>query len=200
MVEELRKKGISDENVLTAIGKVPRHAFMDSGFIEFAYKDVAFPIGSGQTISQPYTVAFQSQLLAVKPHEKVMEIGTGSGYQASVLFELGARVYTIERQRDLFVKSQQLLALLGYKLHFHYGDGYAGLPTYAPFDKILVTAGATEMPETLLQQLKSGGRMVIPIGNKDHQEMMLVEKISETESQVSQHGAFAFVPFLKGKN
>ena len=199
LVEEIRQKGISDGAVLEAIGKVPRHVFMDSGFINFAYKDTAFPIGAGQTISQPYTVAFQTQLLEVKPHEKVLEIGTGSGYQAAVLFELGANVYTIERQRDLYIKSQQLLQQLGYRMRFFYGDGYAGLPTFAPFDKILVTAGATEIPETLLQQLKQGGRLVIPVGKGEGQEMTLVVKQSETEIEVTHHGAFMFVPFLKGK-
>ncbi len=199
LVEEIQKKGITNEKVLEAIGRVPRHLFMDSGFINFSYKDSAFPIGSGQTISQPYTVAFQTQLLELAPHEKILEIGTGSGYQAAVLFELGARVFTIERQRDLYVKAQQLLHQLGYKMNFFYGDGYAGLPAYAPFDKILVTAGATEIPEALVQQLKVGGRMVIPVGNNAQQEMILVEKVSETETEVSKHGAFIFVPFLKGK-
>ena len=199
LVEEIRKKGIADEAVLDAIGKIPRHAFMDSGFINFSYKDSAFPIGAGQTISQPYTVAFQTQLLEVKPHEKVLEIGTGSGYQAAVLFELGVNVYTIERQRELYVKSQQLLHRLGYKMRFFYGDGYAGLPAFAPFDKILVTAGAAEIPETLVQQLKTGGRMVIPVGSGDGQEMTLVVKKSETEIEVTHHGAFMFVPFLKGR-
>jgi len=199
LVEEIRKKGISDEAVLEAIGRVPRHAFMDSGFINFSYKDSAFPIGAGQTISQPYTVAFQTQLLEVKPHEKALEIGTGSGYQAAVLFEMGANVYTMERQRELYIKSQQLLNQLGYRIQFFYGDGYAGLPAYAPFDKILVTAGATEIPENLVQQLKIGGRMVIPVGRSEGQEMTLVVKKSETETEITYHGAFIFVPFLKGK-
>ena len=199
LVEGIRKKGIIDEAVLDAIGRVPRHAFMDSGFINFSYKDSAFPIGVGQTISQPYTVAFQTQLLEAKPHEKVLEIGTGSGYQAAVLFEMGANVYTIERQRELFIKSQQLLQQLGYKMRFFYGDGYAGLPAYAPFDKVLVTAGATEIPENLVKQMKIGGRMVIPVGGNDGQEMTLIIKKSETEIDVSYHGAFTFVPFLRGK-
>jgi len=199
LVEEICKEGITDGAVLEAIGKVPRHAFMDSGFINFSYKNSAFPIGSGQTISQPYTVAFQTQLLEVKPHDKVLEIGTGSGYQAAVLFEMGANVYTIERQRELYIRSQQLLHQLGYNIRFFYGDGYAGLPAFAPFDKILVTAGATEIPETLVKQLKIGGRMVIPVGNDAGQEMTLVVKQSETENEITFHGAFAFVPFLKGK-
>ena len=199
LVEEIRKKGITDEAVLEAIGKVPRHAFMDSGFINFSYKDSPFPIGAGQTISQPYTVAFQTQLLEVKPHDKILEIGTGSGYQAAVLFEMCANVYTIERQRELYVKSQQLLNKLGYKMQFFFGDGYAGLPAYAPFDKILVTAGATEIPETLVQQLKTGGRLVIPVGGNYGQEMTLVVKKSDSETETTHHGAFIFVPFLKGK-
>jgi len=199
LVEEIRKKGISDEAVLEAIGKVPRHSFMDSGFINFSYRDSAFPIGAGQTISQPYTVAFQTQLLEVKPYDKILEIGTGSGYQAAVLFEMGANVFTIERQRELYIKSQQLLQQLGYKMLFFHGDGYAGLPAFAPFDKILVTAGATEIPETLVQQLKIGGRMVIPVGGSNGQDMTLVVRKSETETEVTYHGAFIFVPFLKGK-
>ncbi|MDR0713451.1 MAG: protein-L-isoaspartate(D-aspartate) O-methyltransferase [Bacteroidales bacterium] len=200
LVEEIAGKGITDEKVLEAIGKVPRHAFIrDSALIQFAYQDQAFPIGAGQTISQPYTVAFQTQLLQVNSFDKILEIGTGSGYQAAILCEMGARVYTIERQRELHVKAQQLLGKMGYKLHFYYGDGYAGLPAYAPFDKILVTAGADKIPDTLVQQLKTGGRMVIPVGNSEQQKMILIEKISETETTVTQHGTFAFVPFLKGK-
>ena len=199
LVEEVRRKGITDEAVLSAIGRVPRHAFMDSGFINFSYKDSAFPIGAGQTISQPYTVAVQTQLLDVKAHDKILEIGTGSGYQAAVLFEMGASVYTIERQRELFVKSQQLLNQIGYKMNFFYGDGYEGLPAYAPFDKIIVTAGANEIPETLVQQLKTGGKMVIPVGSREVQCMKLVEKVSDTETKITNHGSFLFVPFVKGK-
>ena len=199
LVDEIRKKGITDEAVLDAIGKIPRHAFMESGLINFSYKDSAFPIGAGQTISQPYTVAFQTQLLEVKPHDKVLEIGTGSGYQATVLCEMGAIVYTIERQRELYIKAQQLLLQLGYKINFFYGDGYAGLPAYSPFDKILVTAGASEIPKTLVSQLKTGGRMVIPVGGSNVQEMTLVVKKSDNETEVSRHGAFVFVPFLPGK-
>ena len=199
LVEEVRKKGITDEAVLKAISSIPRHAFMDSSFINFSYKDSAFPIGAGQTISQPYTVAFQTQLLEVKPYDKVLEIGTGSGYQAAVLFEIGANVYSIERQRELHIKSQQLLNKLGCKINFFYGDGYAGLPAYSPFDRILVTAGATEIPETLVNQLKIGGRMVIPVGGSERQEMTLVVKKSDIEIDITYHGGFVFVPFLKGK-
>lgn len=199
LVEELRKKGIDNEAVLTAIGRIPRHAFMDTAFINFSYRDSAFPIGAGQTISQPYTVAFQTQLLKAQPHEKVLEIGTGSGYQAAVLFEMGINVYTVERQRELHIRSQRLLRQLGYKMQFFYGDGYAGLPGYAPFDRILVTAGATDIPQALIAQLKTGGRMVIPVGDGDRQQMTLVEKVSDTEIEVSRHGTFMFVPFLKGK-
>jgi len=199
LVEGIRKKGVRDEAVLEAIGRVPRQAFMDSRYINFSYEDSAFPIGADQTISQPYTVAFQTQLLEVKPHEKVLEIGTGSGYQAAILVELGAEVYTIERHHELYAKSRQLLNELGYKVQLFYGDGHDGLPDYAPFDKILVTAAATEIPETLVQQLKVGGRMVIPVGGSYGQEMTLVVKKSEAETDVTYHGAFVFVPFLKGR-
>lgn len=199
LVDELREKGITDENVLQAIGTVPRHLFMESGFINFSYRDKAFPIGAGQTISQPYTVAFQTSLLEVKRHEKVLEIGTGSGYQTAVLLELGANVFTIERQRELFLKSQSFLPSLGYRAQFHYGDGYAGLPVYAPFDKILITAAAPEIPQALLKQLKPGGRLVVPVGNDDAQTMNLVIRKGEDEFKTSQHGSFLFVPMLPGK-
>ena len=200
LVEEIRAKGITDERVLDAIGNIPRHAFMDSGFINFSYKDSAFPIEAGQTISQPYTVAIQTQLLEIKPREKVLEVGTGSGYQAAVLFEMGAIVYTIERQRQLYIRAQQLLGQLGYSMQFFYGDGYAGLPVYAPFDKIIVTAGAPEIPEALVNQLKIGGRMVIPVNSsRQGQEMRLIVKKTETEIEISNHGEFVFVPLLKGK-
>jgi protein-L-isoaspartate(D-aspartate) O-methyltransferase len=200
LVDEIRRKGITDENVLNAINTVPRHLFMESGFINFSYKDSAFPIGEGQTISQPYTVAFQTQLLEVKPMEKVLEIGTGSGYQTAVLLELGAKVYTIERQRELFVKAKAMLEKLGYNPHFFYGDGYKGMPSYGPYKKILVTAGAPEIPQLLIEQLEVGGRMVIPVGDSNGQDMLLVEKISETETKTTNHGRFIFVPLLKGTN
>jgi len=198
LVDTLKVKGINDPAVLRAIGTVPRHAFMDSGFLHFSYKDQAFPIGSGQTISQPYTVAFQTQLLEVKPFEKVMEIGTGSGYQAAVLSEMKAIVYTVERQRELYLKAQRLLSELGYSMHFFYGDGYDGLPSYAPFDKILVTAAAQEVPENLLRQLRPGGILVIPVGD-EVQTMLRIRRVSQDEFETSRHGSFVFVPFVKGK-
>jgi protein-L-isoaspartate(D-aspartate) O-methyltransferase len=198
LVETIRSKGIHDEKVLEAIGKIPRHLFMDSGFITFSYRDQAFPIGEGQTISQPYTVAFQTQLLEVKPRDRVLEIGTGSGYQTAVLIELGASVFTIERQRKLFLKAQENLGLLGYKPHFFYGDGYQGKPTYGPYDSILVTAGAWDIPEKLKGQLKIGGIMVIPVGDRNSQRMVRIIRKTETDFEVSEHGIFAFVPLLKG--
>jgi protein-L-isoaspartate(D-aspartate) O-methyltransferase len=199
LVELLRSKGITDETVLSAMDKVPRHLFMDSSFINFSYSDQAFPIGSGQTISQPYTVAFQSSLLEIKPLDKVLEVGTGSGYQTGVLLEMGAKVYTIERQRELFVKAQSALKLLGYKPHFFYGDGYEGIPSYQPYDKILVTAAAPTIPEKLLGQLKIGGVIVIPVGGDSGQSMVKIVRESENSFVRTEHGAFAFVPLLKGK-
>lgn len=198
LVEEIRYKGISDQRVLDAINNVPRHLFMESSFINFAYKDSAFPIGAGQTISQPYTVAVQTQLLNVQPLEKILEIGTGSGYQAAVLLEMGAKVYTIERQKELYLKAKTLLESLGYHAHFFFGDGYQGMPSYGPYKKILITAGAPEVPDKLIEQLEIGGKLVAPIGDKYSQVMTLVEKISETEIKTSYHGNFIFVPLLKG--
>ena len=199
LVEEIRIKGIKDERVLEAIGRVPRHLFMDSGFVHFAYKDQAFPIAANQTISQPYTVAFQTQLLEIEKGDKVLEVGTGSGYQAAVLIEMGAKVFTIERYKELKVNAQRLLPPLGYRPHFFYGDGYEGLPTYAPFDKIIITAAANKLPEKLIEQLKINGKMVVPLGGRSSQTMTLVVKTSETEYKTTQHGAFIFVPMLKGK-
>ncbi len=198
LVDALKIKGIKDESVLRAIGMVPRHLFLESSFLNFAYRDQAFPIGAGQTISQPFTVAFQTQLLQVEPGCKVLEIGTGSGYQAAVLCAMGARVYSLERQRELHVRSKILLEELGYDPLLFYGDGFRGLPTYGPFDRILVTAGAPEIPRELKFQLVNGGRMVIPVGHEDHQEMMTVVRNSETAFVAEKHGAFVFVPMLKG--
>ncbi len=200
LIEEIRLKGIVDKNVLSAIGKIPRHLFMDNAFVNFAYVDKAFPIGSGQTISQPFTVAKQTELLAIRPYDKVLEIGTGSGYQAAVLIAMEANVYTIERQQDLYKKTKDFLPTIGYKCHFFYGDGYKGLPKFTPFDKIIITCGAPEIPEELLEQLKVGGKMVAPIGRGDIQQMQLIEKISDTEHKVTTHGNFSFVPMLKDKD
>lgn len=199
LVDTISEKGIKDKRILEAIGKVPRHNFMDSGFIEFAYRDQAFPIGAGQTISQPYTVAFQTELLQVKKHDKILEIGTGSGYQCAILLELGAKVYTIERHRELYLKSRALLTEMGYKPYFFYGDGYLGQPQFSPFDKIIITAGASEIPKELLKQLKIGGRMVVPVGGGSGQVMMTIDRIDEDEYKELEHGYFAFVPMLKGK-
>ena len=198
LVEGLKVKGIDDQLVLDAIGKVPRHLFMESSFINFAYKDQAFPIGAGQTISQPYTVAFQTQLLEIKKFDKVLEIGTGSGYQAAVLLEMGANVYTIERQKELYLKAVNFLPGIGYNPKIFYGDGYKGLPTYGPFDKILVTAAAPFIPGELKLQLKIGGKLVIPVGKADRQVMQLVNRLSEDEFETEKHGSFVFVPLLKG--
>lgn len=200
LVETIVSKGISDQKVIDAIGAIPRHLFMESGFVKFAYKDKAFPIGAGQTISQPYTVAFQSQLLNVKAKAKILEVGTGSGYQAAVLVEMGAQVFTIERQQELYVKVQQLLPSLGYHPRFFFGDGYKGLPTYGPFDGIIVTAGAPYVPEDLKNQLKIGARLVIPVGDGDHQKMIVIERTGENEYHEQDYGNFAFVPLLKGTN
>ena len=200
LVEQLRNKGITDEEVLSAIGSVPRHLFMDSGFESHAYQDKAFPIAAEQTISQPYTVAFQSQLLQVQKGQSVLEIGTGSGYQTAVLNLLGADVYSIERQHQLYRYSMRQLPKLGYRSKkLVFGDGYKGLPEFAPFDRILVTAGAKEVPKALLNQLVIGGRMVIPVGTET-QEMILMVRTSAKEFEKQKHGTFRFVPMLTDKN
>lgn len=200
LVDSIRQKGITDENVLTAINNIPRHYFLDTAFEGIAYEDRAFPIGEGQTISQPYTVAYQSQLLELKPFEKVLEIGTGSAYQACVLAELKVNVFTIERQKKLFDLVKQFPFKSRYPtIRFFYGDGYEGLPTYAPFDKILVTAAAPQIPEKLLQQLKVGGKMVIPVGGQEVQRMLRITKLSETEYDQEMFDNFSFVPMLAGK-
>jgi protein-L-isoaspartate(D-aspartate) O-methyltransferase len=198
LVAELRKKGISDEEVLRAIDKVPRHLFMDPAFLIHAYVDKAFPITSGQTISQPYTVAVQSSLLRVKKRDKILEIGTGSGYQTAILAEMGAKVYTIERYRDLFIKAQRILTSLGYSADFFYGDGYEGKPQYGPFDGIIITAAASDVPNVLLHQLKTGGRLVVPLGGSGSQVMTVVERTGPEIFERSEHGNFIFVPMLKG--
>lgn len=197
LVKTIQSKGIKDKNVLDAISKVPRHLFMDSGFIDFAYKDQAFPIAADQTISQPYTVAFQTELLEIKPKDRVLEIGTGSGYQAAVLIELKAEVYSIERQKELYDKTKKFLPKVGYVAKkIKYGDGYKGWPEYAPFDKIIVTAGAPFVPKPLLSQLKVGGRLVIPVGD-DVQTMTLYIRKGEKEFEKHEFGEFRFVPMLK---
>lgn len=200
LVKVLEEKGITDKNVLVAIGKIPRHLFLAEIFENFAYQDMAFPIGSEQTISQPYTVAFQSQLLEIMKGDKILEIGTGSGYQTAVLCLLGAVVYTVERQNKLFKNTLRELPKLGYhpkKMVF--GDGYKGLPEAAPFDSIIVTAGAPVIPQALMAQLKIGGRLVIPVGEKDQIMTLLIRK-NETQFEKHEFGDFKFVPLLENKN
>jgi protein-L-isoaspartate(D-aspartate) O-methyltransferase len=198
LIEELRSKGINDENVLGAIGRVPRHIFMDDAFMRHAYQDKAFPIAAGQTISQPYTVAIQTILLNVGKRDHVLEIGTGSGYQAAVLAEMGVKVYTIERQRELFRKAQTLLSSMGYRIHFFLGDGYEGQPQYGPYDGIIITAATAEVPDKLLKQLRTGGRLVVPRGDRDTQVMTLYTRRGEDDYEITTHGHFVFVPMLKG--
>jgi len=200
LVKTLVDKGIKDKNVLDAIAKIPRHLFMDSGFVDFAYQDKAFPISAEQTISQPYTVAFQSELLQIKPNAEILEIGTGSGYQTAVLLEMEAKVYTIERQKELFKKTKLFLPKIGYNpKKVIFGDGYKGLPENAPFDGIIVTAGAPFVPNPLLAQLKVGGRLVIPVGDEE-QIMTLFIRTSEKDFEKHELGAFRFVPMLKKRN
>lgn len=200
LVDGIRSKGITDEAVLNAIERIPRHYFLDSAFDEKAYEDKAFPIGEGQTISQPYTVAYQSQLLEIRKFEKVMEIGTGSAYQAVVLAEMGAQVYTIERQKKLFDLNKQFAFLRKYpNIKFFYGDGYDGLPTFAPFDKILITAAAPEIPERLIEQLKPGGMMVLPLGSGEIQQMMRITKLQSGALKEEVFDHFSFVPMLGGR-
>ncbi|USL95532.1 protein-L-isoaspartate(D-aspartate) O-methyltransferase [Riemerella anatipestifer] len=198
LVEYLREKlGICDENVLSAIGALPRHFFMESVFEDYAYEDRAFPIAAHQTISHPSTVAEQTELLQVEKGEKILEIGTGSGYQAAVLMVMGAKVYTIERQKKLFDFSKKMFKILGLRPHFQsFGDGFLGLPTFAPFDKIIVTCGAETLPVELLKQLKVGGKMVIPLGALEEQILYRFIKISETEIEKETFGVYKFVPML----
>lgn len=197
LVNELAQKNITNKEVLAAIGRIPRHLFMDSSFINFAYQDKAFPIAAGQTISQPYTVALQTQLLELLPGEKVLEVGTGSGYQAAVLMELDTKLFSIERQRELYTRTSRLLSHMGYKGRFYLGDGYEGLPGHAPFDKIIVTAGAPFIPEQLLLQLKIGGFLVIPLGDKE-QIMTRIKRLDVDDFERETFGTCAFVPMLKG--
>lgn len=200
LVETVKKKGVSDKKVLEGLNKIPRHLFMDSSFEDHAYQDKAFPIAAEQTISQPFTVAFQTQLLDVKPGEKVLEIGTGSGYQTALLCELGAKVFSIERQRELYKKTKLFLDKIGYRpKHLTYGDGFKGIPTYAPYHKIIVTAGAPEIPKKLLGQLRVGGTMVIPLGD-ENQKMIAIKRTGEREFEKEEHGDFRFVPMLKDKS
>ena len=200
LIDILKDKGITDENVLRAINNIPRHYFLDSAFDEIAYEDRAFPISEGQTISQPYTVAYQTQLLQVKPFEKVLEIGTGSIYQSTVLAEMGANVYTIERQKKLYDKVKEFILKTKYpNIKFFFGDGFEGLPTFAPFDKIIITAAAPLIPPKLIEQLKTGGKMVIPVDHGEHQRMLRI--IKNTNGTISEEAFenFSFVPMLAGK-
>ncbi|PJB15328.1 MAG: protein-L-isoaspartate O-methyltransferase [Flavobacteriales bacterium CG_4_9_14_3_um_filter_32_8] len=200
LVQEIVKKGICNAEVLRAIESIPRHLFIpDNALHKYAYEDKAFPIGSGQTISQPYTVAFQTDLLDLKPRNKVLEIGTGSGYQTAVLLAMGTKVFSVERQKALFDRTKLLLPKLGYNAKLFFGDGYKGLPEFAPFDKIIVTAGAPFIPEDLLAQLKVGGILVIPVGEDNEQIMKKIVKLAANEYQTEDLGQFRFVPLLKEK-
>ncbi|MFB2118808.1 protein-L-isoaspartate(D-aspartate) O-methyltransferase [Parapedobacter sp. 2B3] len=196
LVEQLKRRGIEDKRVLAAIGKVPRHYFFDETFWNQAYRDIAFPIGDGQTISQPYTVAYQTELLHIERGDRVLEIGTGSGYQTCILLELGAEVYTIERQQNLYNRTIQVLPYMGYKPHFFLGDGSKGVPKHAPYDKILVTAGAPFVPDVMLKQLRIGGVLVIPVGSEKEQKMMTILRVGEQEYERIELDTFRFVPLV----
>ena len=201
LIDILRQKGITDEAVLAAMNNIPRHFFLDSAFDEIAYEDRAFPIGEKQTISQPYTVAYQTQLLQVRPYDKILEIGTGSIYQATVLAEMGAQVFTIERQKVLFEKTRNYIFKSKYsKLKFFYGDGYEGLPTYAPFDKVIITAAAPFIPPKLIDQMKTGGKMVVPVDEGIHQRMLRITKNADGSISEEAFDNFSFVPMLTGRN
>jgi protein-L-isoaspartate(D-aspartate) O-methyltransferase len=201
LVDIIRQKGIFDERVLDAVLRVPRHFFMDSAFDKIAYEDRAFPIAEGQTISQPYTVAYQTQLLDIKPYDKVLEIGTGSAYQACILAEMDIQVFTIERQRKLFDSNKEFSYLKKYPgIKLFFGDGYEGLPTYAPFDRVLVTAAAPFIPPKLIDQLKPGGKMVIPVGESNVQRMLRIIKLQENSVKEEVFDNFSFVPMVEGKN
>ena len=200
LVEELRAMGISDPRVLSAINAVPRHHFLSSAFLEFAYENKAFQIGAGQTISHPFTVATQTQLLRIEPGMKVLEIGTGSGFQTAVLCEMGAKVYSIERQKLLHDNSKMLLSKMGYKPHLVYGDGYKGIPAFAPFDRVIITCAVPVIPEELIVQLKPGGLLVMPYGEGEVQQMMLIEELPDGTFKTELHGDFSFVPMLEKRN
>jgi protein-L-isoaspartate(D-aspartate) O-methyltransferase len=200
LMDVLRGKGITDETVLAAMNNIPRHFFLDSAFDEIAYEDRAFPLSEGQTISQPYTVAYQTQLLQLKPFDKILEIGTGSIYQATVLAEMGAKVFTIERQKVLFEKTKTYIFKTKYpNLKFFFGDGYEGLPTFAPFDKVIITAAAPFIPPKLIDQLKPGGKMIIPVDEGEHQRMLRITKNADGSTSEEAFDNFSFVPMLKGK-
>lgn len=199
LVKTIIEKGIIDEKVIAAIGKIPRHFFFDKAFLEHAYADKAFPIGEGQTISQPFTVAFQTEKLEINKGDKILEIGTGSGYQACILMELQAEVYTIEYNKTLFERTRRFLPKMGYKPYFFHGDGSQGLDKYAPYDKILVTAGAPTVPKALVSQLKVGGKLVIPVGDNVRQKMVLITRVSEKKLKKEEFDYFSFVP-LRGKS
>lgn len=200
LIGELEKKGITDKLVLEAMNNVPRHYFLSSAFLEYAYENKAFQIGAGQTISAPYTVAFQSQLLGIEKGMKVLEIGTGSGYQTAVLCELGAKVYSIERQKTLHDTAKLLLNKMGYRAHLTYGDGYKGLPSFAPFDRILITCAVPVIPNELLMQMKSNGMLIMPFGEGKEQEMMVIRENEHGEFVSQVHGKFSFVPMLEKRN
>jgi protein-L-isoaspartate(D-aspartate) O-methyltransferase len=201
LLDSLRDKGITDENVLNAMMNIPRHFFLDTALEHIAYQDRAFPIGEGQTISQPYTVAYQSQLLEIIPYQKILEIGTGSAYQAMVLAEMGASVFTIERQRNLFEATKKFVLRSRYpNIKFFYGDGFEGLPTFAPFDKIIITAAAPFIPPKLIDQLKTGGKMVIPLEDNGRQKMMRITKNEDDSIDEETFSDFSFVPMLKGRS
>lgn len=197
LIDELRGRGIKDERILEAFNAVPRHFFLDLAFTEQAYSNMPFQIGAGQTISHPYTVAFQTQLLDVKKGDKILEIGTGSGYQTCILCELGAKVFSIERQRELFMKVKNIIHHFNFNPRLSYGDGYKGLPTFAPFDSIIVTCGAPFIPPALVEQLKIGGRLVIPLGEGNVQKMVVLTRTSEDSEDVKDYGDFSFVPMLE---
>lgn len=200
LVELLRTKGIVDDAVLSAIGRIPRHGFIDdTAFLEMAYQDIAFPIPCGQTISQPYTVAFQSELLGVKQGMKVLEIGTGSGYQTAVLCELGCKVFSIERHKPLYLLTKERLGRIGYRCNLYFGDGFKGLPKEGPFDRILVTCGAPWVPDDLLGQLKVGGSLVIPVGEGEEQRMLRIQRNADGTFEREDKGTFRFVPMLQDK-